>query len=47
MLSCAAQGQIHKNTKHAYKTLKTAVVQAIMLKQPTKQLKNGRDGRDG
>ena len=39
MLSCAEQGQIQKYKTHAYKTLKTADVQTIMLKHPTKQFK--------
>ena len=37
MLSCAEQVQIQKYKTHAYKTLKTANVQTIMLKHPTKQ----------
>ena len=40
MLNCAEQGQIQKYKTHAYKTLKTAGMEAIMLKHPTKQLKN-------
>ena len=39
MPSCAEQGQIQKYKTHAYKTLKPAGVQTIMLKHPTKQLK--------
>ena len=39
MLSCAEQVQIQKYKTHAYKTHKTASVQTIMLKHPTKQLK--------
>ena len=39
MLNCAEQVQI-QNTKHAYKTLKTGGAPTIMLKHPTKQLKN-------
>ena len=39
MLNCAQQVQIQKYKTHAYKTLKTAGVQTIMLKHPTKQLK--------
>ena len=39
MLNCAEQVQIQKYKTHAYKTLKTAGVQTIMLKHPTKQLK--------
>ena len=38
MLKCAEQVQIQKYKTHAYKTLKTAGVQTIMLKHPTKQL---------
>ena len=38
MLNYAEQGQIQKYKTHAYKTLKTAGVQTIMLKHPTKQL---------
>ena len=38
MLSYAEQVQIQKYKTHAYKTLKTAGVQTIMLKHPTKQL---------
>ena len=37
MLNCAEQAQIQKYKTHAYKTPKTACVQSIMLKQPTKQ----------
>ena len=39
MLNYAEQVQIQKYKTHAYKTLKTAGVQTIMLKHPTKQLK--------
>ena len=39
MLNCAEQGQIQKYKTHAFKTLKTAGVQTIMLTHPTKQLK--------
>ena len=39
MLNCAEQVQVQKYETHAYKTLKTAGVQTIMLKHPTKQLK--------
>ena len=39
MFSCAEQGQIQEYKTHAYKTLKTAGVQTIMLKHPTKRLK--------
>ena len=41
MLNCADQMQIQKYKTHAYnyKTPKTAGVQTIMLKHPTKQLK--------
>ena len=39
MLSCAEQVQIQQYETHAHKTLKTAGVQTIMLKHPTKQLK--------
>ena len=39
MLSCAEQVQIQKYKTHAYKTLKTAVVQIITLKHPTKHKK--------
>ena len=39
MLSCAEQVQIQKYKRHAYKTLKTAGVQIIMLKHPTKHKK--------
>ena len=35
MLNCAEQVQIQKYKTHAYKTLKTAGVQIIMLKHPT------------
>ena len=38
MLICAEQVQIQKYKTHGYKTLKTAGVQTIMLKHPTKQL---------
>ena len=38
MRNCAEQVQIQKYKTHAYKTLKTAGVQTIMLKYPTKQL---------
>ena len=38
MLSCAEQVQIQKYKTHAYKTIKTAVVQLIM-KHPTKHKK--------
>ena len=37
MLNCAEQVQIQKYKAHVYKTLKTASVQTIMLKHPTKQ----------
>ena len=37
MLNCAVQVQIQKYKTHAYKTPKTAGVQTIMLKHPTKQ----------
>ena len=37
MLNCAEQMQIEKYKTHAYKTPKTANVQTIMLKHPTKQ----------
>ena len=37
MLNCAEQVQIQKYKTHAYKTLKTAGVETIMLKHPTKQ----------
>ena len=40
MLNCTEQMQIQKYKIHAYKTLKTAGVQAIMLKHPTKKIKN-------
>ena len=40
MLNCAAQVQIQKYKTHAYKALKTADVQIIMLKHPTKHKKN-------
>ena len=36
MLNCSEQAQIQKKT--AYKTPKTAGVQTLMLKHPTKQL---------
>ena len=39
MLNCAEQVQIQKYKTHAYKTLKTAGVQIIMLKHPTKHKK--------
>ena len=39
MLNCADHGQIQKYKTHAYKTLKTAGVQMIILKHPTTQLK--------
>ena len=39
MLNCAEQGQIQKCKAHVYKTLKTAGVQTVMLKHPTKQSK--------
>ena len=39
MLNCAEQVQIQKYKAHAYKTPKTAGVQTIMLKRPTKHLK--------
>ena len=39
MLNWAEQVQMQKYKTHAYKTLKTAGVQTIMLKHPTKQLK--------
>ena len=39
MLNCAEEMQIQKYKTHAYKTLKTAGVQTIMLKHQTKQLK--------
>ena len=38
-LSCAEQVQIQKYKTHAYKTPKTAGVQTIMLKHPTRRLK--------
>ena len=37
MLNCAEQGQIQKYKAHAYKTLKTAGVQTIMLKHPDRR----------
>ena len=37
LLNCAEQVQIQKYKIHAFKTLKTAGVQTIMLKHPTKQ----------
>ena len=40
MLNCAEQVQIQKYKTHAYKTLKTAGVQIVMLKHPTKHKKN-------
>ena len=39
MLICAEQGHIQKHKTHAYKTLKTAGVQSVILKHPTKQFK--------
>ena len=39
MLNCAEQVKIQKYKTHAYKTPKTACVQSVMLKHPTKQLK--------
>ena len=39
MLNCTEQVQIQKHETHAYKTLKTAGVQIIMLKHPTKHKK--------
>ena len=39
MLNCAEQVHIQKYKTHAYKTLKTAGVQIIMLKHPTKHKK--------
>ena len=39
MLNCAEQVQIQKYKTHAYKTLKTAGVQIIMLKHPAKHKK--------
>ena len=39
MLNCAEQVYIQKYKTDAYKTLKTAGVQTVMLKHPTKQLK--------
>ena len=39
MLSCAEQVQIQIYKTHAYKTLKLAGVQIIMLKHPTKHKK--------
>ena len=39
MISCAEQGQLQKYKAHGYKSLKTAGVQTIMLKHPTKQFK--------
>ena len=41
MLSCAVKVQIQKYKTHAYKTPKTACVQTIKLKHPTKQKKMG------
>ena len=38
MLNCAEQVQIRKYKTHVYETLKTAGVETIMLKHPTKQL---------
>ena len=40
MLNCPKQVHIRKYKTHAYKTPKTGGVQIIMLKHPTKQLKN-------
>ena len=40
MLNCAEQVQMQKYKTHAYKTLKIAGVQLIMLKHPTKHKKN-------
>ena len=40
MLNCVEQMQIQKYKTHAYKTPKTACVQTIMLKHPTKQYIN-------
>ena len=40
MLSCAEQVQIQKYKTYAYKTLKTAGVQIIMLKHPTNHKKD-------
>ena len=40
MFNCTEQGQTQKYKTHAYKTLRTAGVQTIMMKHPTKQLKN-------
>ena len=37
MLNCAEQMQIQKYKTHAYKTPKTAYVQTVLLKHPTKQ----------
>ena len=39
MLSCTEQMQIQKYKTHAYKTLKTADVQMIMLRHPIKYKK--------
>ena len=39
MLNCAEQVQIQKYKTHAYKTLKTAGVQIIILKHPTEHKK--------
>ena len=39
MLNCTKQVQIQKYKTHAYNTLKTAGVQIIMLKHPTKHKK--------
>ena len=36
-LNCTEQVQIQKYKTHAYKTPKTAGVQTVMLKHPTKQ----------
>ena len=43
MLYCAEQVQIQKYKTHAYKTPKTASVQTIMLKHPTKHLQKERE----
>ena len=37
MLNCAEQVEKQNYKTHAYKTLKTACVQTVMLKHPTKQ----------
>ena len=39
MLNCTEQVQVQKQKIHAYKTLKTAGIQTIMLKHPNKQWK--------